>query len=516
MTSLVNYPSNSPTQANAQGLWSPEGLAVDPNGNLYVADACNARVLRFPAPFVQTPGVMPRADLALGQASLFGQPIKDASSQTMKSAYGLAFTAAGDVVVSDPFANRILYFKKTATGDFQTGEAASNVFGQTNFSAALPTVFAGPHLIAVDAKDQLYVADTGNNRIAALPSVPTAGDNPPVLFAIAPLSSPYGVSVDPRTGEIWAANTGGNQVLRYANSAAIITNATPSASLGVFGPISLALDPFGNPVIAEAATNRVSFYYPAIDYTASAGGVQGRFSGNAANFFGRFAPGMLATIFSFPLTPFGSQTTSSAQVPISTVLGDVQVTVGGRPAPLTLVSTGQINFQVPSATPVGVVQEVQVDKVSTGQVLASWLFRIDAESPGLFTVDGSGSGQIAAVNEDGSLNNGAHPAKAGSVVTLYATGQGLLNTMPGDGQAGQGIVTTSDTPQVFINSGFVPQEDVLFSGLAPGFAGLWQINVKIPGNVPPADVIVFISYGGINSILDPNGIRRTTTIRTSP
>ena len=173
-------------------------------------------------------------------------------------------------------------------------------------------------------------------------------------------------------------------------------------------------------------------------------------------------------------------------------------------------------IEVPSATPVGVVQEVQVDKVSTGQVLASWLFRIDAESPGLFTVDGSGSGQIAAVNEDGSLNNGAHPAKAGSVVTLYATGQGLLNTMPGDGQAGQGIVTTSDTPQVFINSGFVPQEDVLFSGLAPGFAGLWQINVKIPGNVPPADVIVFISYGGINSILDPNGIRRTTTIRTSP
>ena len=516
LTSLVNYPSNSPTQANAQGLWSPEGLAVDSNGNLYVADACNARVLRFPAPFAQTPGVMPRADLALGQASLFGQPIKDASGQTMKSAYGLAFTAAGDVVVSDPFANRILYFKKTATGDFQTGEAASNVFGQTNFSAALPTVFAGPHLIAVDASDQLYVADTGNNRIAALPSVPTAGDNPPVLFAIAPLSSPYGVSVDHATGDIWAANTGGNQVLRYANSAAIITNATPSASLGVFGPISLALDPFGNPVIAEAATNRVSFYYPAIDYTASAGGVQGRFSGNAANFFGRFAPGMLATIFSFPLEPFGSQTAASAEVPVSTVLGDVQVTVGGKPAPLTLVSPGQINFQVPGATQVGVVQEIQVDRVSTGQVLASWLFRIDAESPGLFTVDGSGSGQIAAVNEDGSLNNGAHPAKAGSVVTLYATGQGLLNTMPGDGQAAQGIVTTSDTPQVFINSGFVPAEDVLFSGLAPGFAGLWQINVRIPGNVPPADVIVFISYGGINSILDPNGIRRTTTIRTSP
>ncbi len=115
------------------------------------------------------------------------------------------------------------------------------------------------------------------------------------------------------------------------------------------------------------------------------------------------------------------------------------MTVGGTPAPLTLVSPGQINFQVPEGTPTGVVQEIQVDQVSTGQVLASWLFRIDAESPGLFTVDGSGSGQIAAVNQDGSLNNGANPAKAGRVVTLYATGQGVVSSMPLDGQPAQGL-----------------------------------------------------------------------------
>jgi len=502
MTALVNYPSNNPTEANAQGLWSPEGLAVDGKGNLYVADACNARVVRFPAPFAQTPGVMPRANLALGQASLFGQPIKDASSQTMKSAYGLAFTAAGDLVVSDTLANRILYFQKTSGGDFQTGESASNVFGQPDFGSSLATVLAGPHLIATDASDQLYVADTGNNRIAALPNVPTAGDNPPVLFSISQLSSPYGVFVNQASGEIWASNTGGNQVLRYANSAAIITNGSPDATLGVFGPVSVALDPFGNPLIAEGATNRVSFYYPAIDYTTSAGGVPGQWSGNAANFFGRFAPGMLATIFSFPAAPFGDR--------------DVQVTVGGKPAPLMLVSPGQINFQVPEATPVNGFQEIQVAQVSTGQVRASWLFRIDAESPGLFTVDGSGSGQIAALNQDGSLNNGAHPAKAGSVMTLYGTGQGLTRGMPADGQAAQGLVDTSETPQVFINSGFVPPGDVAYSGLAPGFAGLWQINVKIPSDVPPGDVIVFVIYGGINSILDPNGIRRTTTIRTTP
>jgi uncharacterized protein (TIGR03437 family) len=515
LTALVNYPSNSPTQANAQGLWSPEGLAIDANGNLYIADTCNGRVLRFPAPFAQTAAGLPQANLVLGQTSLVGQPIKDVSGQTMSSTYGLAFTAAGDLVVSDPLANRVLYFKRTG-GDFQSGESASNVFGQPDFNSSLAGVLAGPHSISLDSNDQLYVADTGNNRIAVLPSVPTAGDNPAVLFSIASLNNPYGVFVDPASGEIWVSNTNGNQVLQYASGVSVIENAASSGTLSVFGPVSVATDPFGNPVIAEGGANRVGFYYPALDYTTSAGGVPGQLSGNAANFFGRFAPGMLATIFSFPSAPFGGTTASFSTVPVANALGDVQVTVGGTPAPLLYVSPGQINFQVPGATPVGGLEEIQVARVSTGQVLASWLFQMDAESPGLFTVDGSGSGQVAALNQDGSLNNGANPAKAGSIVTLYATGQGAIGGMPPDGQLAEGIVATSQAPQVFINSGFVPSGGVLFSGLAPGFVGLWQINVQVPVDAPPDDVIVFLIYGGVNSILDPNGIRRTTTIRTSP
>ncbi len=444
-TALVNYPSNRGTQANAQGLWSPEGVAVDAQGNLFVADTCNARVLRFPAPFAQKNVGLPQANLVLGQTSLVGQPIQDVSGQTMKSSYGIAFTAAGNLVASDPLANRVLYFEK-AGGDFQSGESASSVFGQPDFNTSIPGVLAGPHQVSLDSSDQLYIADTGHNRIAVLPSVSTAGNNPAVLFSIAGLSNPYGVFVDPGSGGIWVSNTGGNQVLEYASGAAVIENAKPSATLGAFGPVAIATDPFGNPMIAEAGANRVGFYYPAIDYTTSAGGVPGRLSGNAANFFGRFAPGMLASIFSFPSAPFGTAQAAS----------DVRVSVGGTPAPLLYVSPSQINFQVPGATPVGGLEEIQVARVSTGQVLASWLFQIDAESPGLFTVDGSGSGQVAALNQDGSLNNGANPAKAGSVVTLYGTGQGAIHGMSPDGAGAQGIVATTETPQVFINSEFVP------------------------------------------------------------
>ena len=144
VTALVNYPSNSPTQANAQGLWSPEGLAVDADGNLYVADTCNARVVRFPAPFAQTTGVgLPQANLVLGQTSLFGQPIKDVSGQTMKSSYGLAFTAAGDLVVSDPLANRVLYFRKEPEAIFNPVSPRA-MFSASPISTLPSPVSGGP------------------------------------------------------------------------------------------------------------------------------------------------------------------------------------------------------------------------------------------------------------------------------------------------------------------------------------------------------------------------------------
>jgi uncharacterized protein (TIGR03437 family) len=135
---------------------------------------------------------------------------------------------------------------------------------------------------------------------------------------------------------------------------------------------------------------------------------------------------------------------------------------------------------------------------------------------GCFTADGSGSGQLLALNQDGSVNNGSHPAKAGTYVSLFGTGAGLVGGMPPDGAAAPTGLATPQNPSVFINSNFVPDSDIEFSGLALGFAGLWQINVKVPSNVPPGDVIVYVTYEGINSILDPNGIRRTTTIRTTP
>jgi uncharacterized protein (TIGR03437 family) len=443
----------------------------------------------------------------------------------MASAYGLALSNEGDLLVSDPNANRVLFFRKPGGGgDFQSSVPASNVIGQRDFSSGSAVTFNKPRAISIDADDQLYVADSGNNRIAILPNVRSAGDNPPVLFSISGLSNPVGVFVDLNTDEIWVTNTNSspNQVLRFPKFSSVVNNPAPNGTISpVFGPISVAVDAFSNPVVVEAALNRVSFYYPAIDFTSSAGGVPGRLSGNAANYFQRFAPGMLASIFTFPNKRFGDQVVSNSSIPVPTTLGDVQVLVAGIPAPLLYVSPSQINFQVPSATPVsGDVQEIQVIRASTGQVLASWLFRIDSVSPGLFTANATGAGQVAAINaKDGSVNDSTHPAKAGDYISLYATGQGAISGLPPDGEPAPttGLIPTSQLPNVFINGFQLPDSDIQFSGLAPGFVGLWQINAKVPANVPPGDVSVFIQVNGIPSALDQSGtIRRSTTIRVTP
>jgi uncharacterized protein (TIGR03437 family) len=521
-TAEINYPLNSSTQTTDQGLWSPEGLVVDSNGDLFVADTCNSRVLRFSSPFAQPFQSLPRANLVLGQANFFGQPIRDLSRQTMRSSYGLALIASRGLVVSDPLANRILYFKRPPGGDFQNGDPAANVFGQRDFISSTATVFSSPRGIAVDPDDQLYVADASNGRLAILPNVPTAGDNPPVLFSIPGFSTPFSVAVNQITDEVWVTNTNGNQTIRFPRYQAILTNPTATAVLSnSFGPVSVALDAFGNPVIAEALTNRVTFFYQAIDYTNLAGGVSGRFSGNAANYFGRFAPGMIASIFAFPTSHFGDQTVTYSTLPPPTLppltLGDVQVFVAGLPSPLFYVSPSQINFQIPAATPTGGTQEILVVRASTGQILASWaLFRIDVAAPGLFTSNSTGSGQLAATNQDNTTNGPSNPAKAGSIITLYGTGPGVLTNQPPDGQITGVAVNTVQRPQVVINSGTVPDSDVLYSGAAPAYVGLWQINVRVPKDVPPGDVPVVVVYGGFASNQDSNGNRKATTIRTTP
>jgi uncharacterized protein (TIGR03437 family) len=125
---------------------------------------------------------------------------------------------------------------------------------------------------------------------------------------------------------------------------------------------------------------------------------------------------------------------------------------------------------------------------------------IPPAAPGIFTADSSGKGQGALLNQDYSINSSRNPAGRGSIVILYATGEGQTDPAGVDGQ-----LATAGLPQprlpVSVTIGGIAAE-VLYAGAAPGFvAGSMQINARIPANAPTgASVSVQISIGNAASL----------------
>jgi len=507
----VNYPFNVIATPGAAGLFVPQGIAVDGKGNLWVADYGNSRVVRFPTPFSTPPSTTgpPAANLVLGQSSLSGPTLTDASARTMSGPYGVSVAPNGDVYVSDAALNRVLVFRHPTSGDFISGQDADVVIGQADFFSQSPQGallgLNSPRGIATDGGDRLYVADSGNGRVAIYSDVSTAQNNPSTSLEISGMSAPNGVTVSPN-GNIWAADTNNNRVLQYPTYDLLPINATPISTLASGGPLSVASDAAGNPIVAEAL-NRVSFYYPTM------------IAANSANYFPRFAPAMLTTLTTAGNAQFGTGSASvSSAGPWPTTLGGVEVLVNGAAAPIMSVSPQMINFQIPQKTPLGVA-EFDVVNAASQEVLATGFFQIEATSPGLFTTGTAGNGQVVAINPDGTTNSQSHPVKAGQNISLFGTGQGYIPGMPADGTAATGPVPTPTKPLVYLGgTNYVSSSAIQYSGLAKGMVGVWEITATVPSNDAPGVTPVFVSLdGNFSSLFDPSTStgRLSTTIYVS-
>ena len=515
----INYPTNSATTPSASSLYYPVGLALDGDRNLYVADWGNGRVLRFPAPF-DNPATLPPSNLVLGQSSATSQPIRVATNTTLGTPYGLAFSFNGSLLVSDQVYNRVLLFPGPASS-MTTGMAATKVFGQPDFfssgasSSGSPenNRFSGPRHIATDTDDRLYVADTGNNRVMIFNRAPVAETDPraPQFLVGNNLSAPEGLYVNPNTGEIWVANAGNGLLQRYSRFINLPLNSAPTTVIqDTAGGYAITQDAFGNLYTADGG-NRIIINYPPLDVR------------NGASFLSKaLAPGTIGTIFSQSTFKgqFGSTTQAAPSLPLPTQLGGVQVLFNNQPIPLYYVSPDQINFVMPQSAPTSGTGDLLVINASTSQVLGDFSINLDVASPAIFT-NGSGTGQVAAINQDGSINGSDHPAPNNSIVQFFGTGEGVVPNAPADGVAPTAATPTPQTPTVLIGTGFVPAENITYSGLAPGLVGVWQVNVKIPNTVAPTKStgnitpVVFQLYS-INSNGDQTNRISTTMWVSAP
>ena len=505
--SVINAPQGLPTLPMDVGLYHPSGLAVDANGALWVCDSGNGRVLRFPHPF-DTQGRQ-RPDLVIGQSGLFNK-ISDPSRNTMSYPTSIAFTIDGHLLVSDALHNRVLFFRKPTGGDFSNGQSAEKVIGQSDFNTGTrgigPNRFAAPRGISTDTDDRLYVADSGNSRIVIYDRIPNAANDPQPATVIPNLSNAQGVYVSALTGEIWAADTRSNRALRFPRFDRLTLSNAPDYAVPALIPLAVTQDAFGNLYVAEGGYNRVAIFFNGLATVNTA-------NGNDV----RLAPGMIASIYpQAPNVPFGDQIAAASSTPLPTTLSDIQVLVNNVPSPLFFVSPGQINFLVPMNIPTSGTAEFQVVKASLGQVLASGSANLDRVAPALFASNGAGTGQLAAINEDGTVNSPTNMISRGKVIVLYGTGAGFVTGAPADGSPATGAVNTDAQPpsvRVLIGSDFVPDANILYSGLAPGFPGLWQLNVKIPDTVAPSPAtVVVVQIYSINSNSGKGGQRLVSTV----
>ena len=213
---------------------------------------------------------------------------------------------------------------------------------------------------------------------------------------------------------------------------------------------------------------------------------------------GPVAPGEIVSLFGInlgPVTPV--QLALTPQGNVSNLLGTVQVLFDGIPAPLTYVSSTQINAVVPYEVFGRATTNVVVN--FNGVVATALQLNVATAAPGLFTVSGTGAGQAAALNQNNSFNGSANAAAKGSVIQLYATGEGQTNPGGITGTIG-GVIPKFPLGTVTATVGGVPAT-INYAGSVNGLvSGVIQVNVVIPQVAPGGpSVPVVITVGGVTS-----------------
>jgi uncharacterized protein (TIGR03437 family) len=211
---------------------------------------------------------------------------------------------------------------------------------------------------------------------------------------------------------------------------------------------------------------------------------------------GAVAPGEILTLFGSAIgPPIATQPTSSVT---GTMLVGTGVLFDGNPAPLLYAAPNQINAIVPYG--ISGENATQMSITSGGQLIAGFSLPVVASTPALFTLDGSGSGPGAILNQDSTLNSFSNPASRGSVVVLYATGVGAMVPTPTGGQVAGNILEHPSLPVAVTIQGF--DAEILYAGAAPGLVeGLVQINCRVPQSVAPGVAVpVGITVGTASSL----------------
>jgi uncharacterized protein (TIGR03437 family) len=270
---------------------------------------------------------------------------------------------------------------------------------------------------------------------------------------------------------------------------------TASISSGDIAAVGTAAVTVLNPAPGGGSSNALTFTITSQPIVNPGGTV------NAASFSNLpLAAGSIASVFG---ANFASSNTNAASLPLPTTLGGATVLINGSAVPLFAVTPQQINFQIP--------RELEGQSQATLTVTASGTsspvtINLGNFNPGLFATNQQGTLQgailianTASVVAPVGTFPGSRPASRGEFISIYCTGLGPVSNPPAFGAPASSnpLSLTITTPTV--NVGGIPAR-VAFSGLAPGFVGLYQVNVLVPDGVAASNSVpVVLNIGGVTS-----------------
>jgi uncharacterized protein (TIGR03437 family) len=478
-TGQAGYSGDGGAAAQAR-IEAPEGLAVDPPGNLYIADSANHVVRK-----VETGGKI-STFAGTGQGGFTGDN-GQARQARLRTPRGVAVDAEGNVYISDAGNDRIRRVDPngiitTVGGNGQAGYNGDGI-------PATQASFFEPVGLTVDPYGVIYLADSYNDRVRLLKDtqLQLAGLSHYVL----PTGSPGASLKIFGTGlENSSVVVNGQSVFSSLDQATgNLSISIPSPMLASPGALALQVHKMTGQtsgerkviVAAQALLNAVS---PATVSAASYQPVA------AAEAIGAMFGTRLATQFS-----------SASSIPLPTSMAGTSVYANGMASPLFFVSPNQINYQIPQGLAPGVVAKIIT--VAGDGVVSQGQFQVGAEAPGIFTANASGSGGPAALwtldgvsfmavtNSNGTLS----PIPAGAFLVLFGTGiRGAYSPQPADGNG------VAESVQVNLGGATVTP---LYAGPQGGFVGLDQINIQIPANLAgrgKIDVMMTVSSRTANTI----------------
>ncbi|MGA3236246.1 MAG: hypothetical protein ABSG03_08085 [Bryobacteraceae bacterium] len=484
--------------ATAAQLNNPSGVAVDAAGNLYISDTDNQRIRKVANGVITT--------LAGNGTAGFSGDNGPATGAELNLPVGVAVDSSGNLYISDSYNNRV---REVANGMIATiaGNGGSGFSGYNGPATSVP--LDSPSGIAVDSAGNLYISvgfyesavlKVSNGVVSVVAgngSTGFSGDNGPATSA--ELWEPGGVAVD-SAGNVYICD-GTNQRIRKVSNGVITTiagNGTegfsgdngPAFNAQLSGPAGVAVDSSGNVYIADGGNGRIRLLTPAGSPAITANGIVN--AADPATHGVQVVPGSIASAYGNYLV--NSLTTASGS-PLPLSLGGVSLQFGnGLSAPLFAVAANQVNFQVPWE--LAGQTEAPISALVDGQVSVTQTMILTPVLPGIFSINGQGTGQGAILDTSYRLVDSSNPATAGAtVIQIYCTGLGAVTNQPPSGSPplSDQLSETTATPMVTIGGA---QAQVLFSGLAPGTVGEYQVDALVPaGSAKGAAVPVVIAFG---------------------